>query len=470
MLPGGRREQNVKQNLTIREKLGFGLGDTASNIVYQAVINILLYFYTDVYGIEAAAAGTLLLVVRIFDAITDPAMGAIADRTRSKHGRYRPWMLWVAVPYGGLAVAAFFTPDVDVGTKLVYAYISYALLMTAYTAVNVPYSALGGVMTGDSEERGNLQTWRFAMAMVGGFLVTSSIFPLAKLLGGGDSPENYRLGFPFAMTVMAIIAVFCFLLCFKLTREHVPPDPAHARRKATDDLKAMLTNSQWLVIAVVTLIVMTRGAMQGAAKPYFVNYYLITDHMPGWLEWFMGSPSSRLSAFLSLTMLAGVGGAVCANMLGRRFCKVSIMRIAMAGTILMNVLLFVIPRDAVLAALLILMSSNFFHMMFIPMLFSTVPDTVDYGLRTMGKGAMAMFCGGHLFVLKLGNAFGGFFVGHLLAWFGYQPNVEQTGKALTGIMLAFAGSSILSALLVLVCLQFYRLTRGWQSRGPGAAP
>jgi GPH family glycoside/pentoside/hexuronide:cation symporter len=157
-------------------------------------------------------------------------------------------------------------------------------------------------------------------------------------------------------------------------------------------------------------------------------------------------------------------------MLGRRFCKVSIMRIAMAGTILMNVLLFVIPRDAVLAALLILMSSNFFHMMFIPMLFSTVPDTVDYGLRTMGKGAMAMFCGGHLFVLKLGNAFGGFFVGHLLAWFGYQPNVEQTGKALTGIMLAFAGSSILSALLVLVCLQFYRLTRGWQSRGPGAAP
>ena len=183
------------------------------------------------YGIEAAAAGTLLLVVRIFDAITDPMMGAIADRTRSKHGRYRPWMLWVAVPYGALAVAAFVTPDVDMGTKLVYAYISYALLMTAYTAINVPYSALGGVMTGDSEERGNLQTWRFAMAMVGGFLVTSSVFPLAKILGGGESPENYRLGFPFAMTVMAIIAVLCFLLCFRLTKEHVPPDPNQPKRK-----------------------------------------------------------------------------------------------------------------------------------------------------------------------------------------------------------------------------------------------
>jgi GPH family glycoside/pentoside/hexuronide:cation symporter len=460
----------TKQNLTRTEKFGFGLGDTASNIVYQAVINILLYFYTDVYGIEAAAAGTLLLVVRIFDAITDPAMGAIADRTRSKHGRYRPWMLWVAIPYGALAVAAFFTPDVDMGTKLVYAYISSALLMTAYTAVNVPYSALGGVMTADSEERGNLQTWRFAMAMVGGFLVTSSIFPLAKLLGGGDSPEHYRLGFPFAMTVMAIIAVACFLVCFRLTKEHVPPAPEQHRRGALEDLGAMLRNSQWLVIALVTLIVMTRGAMQGAAKPYFVNYYLITDHMPAWLAWFMGSASSRLSAFLSMTMLAGVGGAVFANYLGHSRCKVSVMRVALGGLIVMNVLLFLIPRDAVLAALAIIMTANFFHMMFIPMLFSTVPDTVDYGLRTMGKGAMAMFCGGHLFVLKLGNALGGFFVGHLLAWFGYQPNVVQSERALTGIMMAFAGSSILSALLVLVCLQFYRLTRGWQDRTAGAVP
>ena len=465
-----RDERMAKQNLTTREKFGFGLGDTASNIVYQAVINVLLYFYTDVYGIEAAAAGTLLLVVRIFDAVTDPMMGAIADRTRSRHGRYRPWMLWVAIPYGALAVAAFFTPDVDMGTKLVYAYISYALLMTAYTAVNVPYSALGGVMTGDSEERGNLQTWRFAMAMVGGFLVTSSIFPLARILGGGDTPEHYRLGFPLAMTILAIIAVICFLLCFRLTKEHVQPEPDAPKHSALQDLAAMLTNSQWVIIALATLIIMTRGAMQGASKPYFVNYYLITDHLPAWLAWFMGSPSSRLSAFLSLTMLAGLGGAVFANILGRTWSKVSLMRLALAGTIVINALLFLIPRDAVLVALFLLMLSNFFHMMFVPMLFSTIPDTVDYGLHRTGKGAMAMFCGGHLFVLKLGNALGGFFVGHMLAWFGYQPNVEQTDRALNGILVAFAGSSIVAAVLVLACLQFYRLTRGWQDRLPKGSP
>ncbi len=454
----------AKQNLTKLEKFGFGLGDTASNIVYQAVINVLLYFYTDVYGITAAAAGTLMLVVRIFDAVTDPMMGAIADRTRSRHGRYRPWMLWVAVPYGALAVAAFFTPDVDLGNKLVYAYISYALLMTAYTAVNVPYSALGGVMTGDSVERGNLQTWRFAMAMVGGFLVTTSVFPLAKLLGGGETPEDLQLGFPFAMAIMAAIGVVCFLLCFRWTKEYIQADPVQAQRSPLADVRAMFSNTQWLIIALATLIIMTRGAMQSGTKPFFVKYYLITDHMPAWLAWFMGSTSSKLSAFLGMTMLAGVAGAITANQLGDRWCKVSVMKLALVGTIIMNVTLFLIPRDAVLAALVLVMSSNFFHMMFVPMLFSTVPDTVDYGLKTVGKGAMAMFCAGHLFALKMGNAFGGFFTGHFLGWFGYQANVEQSERALSGIMYAFAGSSIVGAILVVFCLHFYKLKRGWQDR------
>jgi GPH family glycoside/pentoside/hexuronide:cation symporter len=213
---------------------------------------------------------------------------------------------------------------------------------------------------------------------------------------------------------------------------------------------------------------MTRGAMQGSAKAYFVNYYLITDHLPAWLAWFMGSTSSKLSAFLSMTMLAGVGGAIAANALGQRLCKVTVMRIALAGTIVMNVLLFLIPRDAVLGALVILMLSNFCHMMFVPMLFSTVPDTVDYGQKKFGAGAIAMFCAGHLFVLKLGNASGTFITAAILDWTGYQPNVAQTDQALSGIMIAFAGSSIAAALLVLLCLQFYRLTRGWEGRMAGA--
>jgi glycoside/pentoside/hexuronide:cation symporter, GPH family len=460
----------AKQNLTFVEKIGFGLGDTASNIVYQAVINVLLYFYTDVYGIEAAAAGTLMLAVRLFDAVTDPMMGAVADRTKSKHGRYRPWMLWVAIPYGILAVAAFVTPNADMGTKLVYAYVSYALLMAAYTAVNVPYSALGGVMTADSEERANLQTWRFAMAMVGGALVSAAIFPLAALLGGGSEPSNYQVGFPFAMSVMAVIGILCFLGCFALTKEHVKGYDERSRGNPLQDVATMFRNSQWFIIALATLIIMTRGAMQGAAKPYFVDYYLITTNLPAWLPAFMGTKEALLSTFLTLTMLAGVGGALTAGVLVRNLCKVTVMRLALAGTITMNALLFLISRDAVFTALVLVMMSNFCHMMFVPMLFSTVPDTVDYGLKTVGKGAMAMFCAGHLFVLKMGNAFGGGMTGYVLSWFGYVPNAEQTDRALNGILLAFAGSSVLAAVLVIVCLQFYKLTRGWERRPEFAVP
>ncbi len=449
----------AKQNLSFTEKLGYGLGDTASNIVYQAVINVLLYFYTDVYGITAAAAGTLMLVVRFFDAVTDPIMGGIADRTRSKHGRYRPWMLWIAIPYGLLAVAAFITPGAGIGTKLVYAYISYALLMTAYTAVNIPYSALGGVMTDDSEERANLQTWRFAMAMVGGFLVTASIFPLARLLGGGSNPQQYQTGFPLAMTVMAIVGVLCFLGCFALTKEYVYHDRNLPKTDALSDVKAMFTNSQWLIIAVATLIIMTRGAMQSAAKPYFVHYYLINN-----LTGTFAQTSNLLSLFLGLTMLAGVAGAVAANFLIRKYCKVKVMKLALCGTIVMNASLFFVPREWIFQALSMTMLSNFFHMMFVPLLFSTIPDTVDYGIRKMGKGAMAMFCGGHLFALKAGNAFGGSLTGWLLAAFGYKANVEQSSRALFGIVLAFAGSTVIAASLALVCLHFYKLTRGWQER------
>jgi GPH family glycoside/pentoside/hexuronide:cation symporter len=210
---------------------------------------------------------------------------------------------------------------------------------------------------------------------------------------------------------------------------------------------------------------MTRGAMQSAAKPYFVDYYLINS-LTGWF----GETNNLLGLFLGLTMAAGVGGAIAANWLIRSFCKVRIMKYALAGTVVMNLSLFLVPREWMFQALLLTMCSNFFHMMFVPLLFSTIPDTVDYGKRTLGAGAMAMFCAGHLFVLKAGNAVGGFLTGFLLSWFGYEANVEQTERALTGIVIAFAGSSVVAALLVIFCLQFYRLTRGWQDRVPEAQP
>jgi glycoside/pentoside/hexuronide:cation symporter, GPH family len=466
----------AKQNLTAREKFGFGLGDMSSNIVFQAVANVLLYFYTDVYGITAASAGLLLMLVGYLDAVIDPAIGAAADRTRSKHGRYRPWMLWMAVPYGVVAVAAFITPDVSMGAKLVYAYISYALLVTAYSLINIPYSALGGAMTGDSEERANLQTWRFGLAMIGGFLVTTSIWPLARILGGGSEPENLQLGFPLAMIILAIIAVLGFLGCFKLTRERVYHDADVPKHSPWQDIRAMFTNSQWLIIALATFIIQVRGGMQGSAKAFYIDYYLVNNigsivSDNAFVRWFASTfaiTENLIAAFMGLTMLAGVAGVIVANRLLRVLCKVRVMQIALGATVTMNLLLFLLPREWILQALTLTMLASFFHMMFIPLLFSAVPDTVDFGLRSCGKGAMAMFCAGHLVALNIGIAVGRYLTGAVLGLFGYEANAVQSETALRGILIAFAGSSIIGAILVIICLQFYRLTRGWQQRIPVA--
>lgn len=464
----------AKQNLTKLEKFGFGLGDLSSNIVFQAVANVLLYFYTDVYGIEAAAAGTLLFLVGLLDAVIDPPIGAAADRTRSKHGRYRPWMIWIAVPYGVVAVAAFVTPDVSMGAKLVYAYISYALLVTAYSLINIPYSALVGVMTSDSEERANLQTWRFGLAMVGGFLVTTSVLPLARILGGGGEPENLQLGFPLAMTILGIIAVAGFLGCFALTRERVYHDEGKPPVNPWRDALAMVTNSQWLIIALATFIIQVRGGMAGASKAFFVDYYLINTFGSvvsdnPFVRWFADTfavTENLIGLFMGLNMLAGVAGVIIANRLLRSHCKVRIMQFALGGTVTMNVLLFLLPREWMFQALTLTMLANCFHMMFIPLLFSAVPDTVDFGLRTIGKGAMAMFCAGHLLALNVGSTSGRAMTGWLLDVFGFEANAIQNEQTLNGIIFIFAGSSIVGGILVIFCLRFYRLTRGWQDRLP----
>lgn len=459
------------QGLSLREKLGYGLGDMASNIVYQAVINVLMYFYTDVYGIEAAAAGTLMIAVRFFDALIDPIMGAVADRTRTRWGRYRPWLLWSAIPYGVFAVTAFVTPDVPAGTKLVYAYISYGLLMAAYTAVNIPYSALAGVMTADKDERSGLQSWRFGMAMVGGFLVTVSVWPLSRLLGGGGKPAQLQLGFPFSILLLAIVGVVALLGCFAWTRERTYPCGSNRAGEAKvgvlEDLGAMFRNSQWLIVTLAMLVIQIRGGLQGNVKPYFIKYY-VHHHLTG----FFSINENFMALYMGLTMLAGVAGVFVANRLFSklRWCKVTVMKAALVGSLVPNALLLAVPREWWVGSLLLIMLANFFHMMFLPLLFAAIPDTVDYGLRTIGRGAMAMFFAGQLFALKMGISIGGGCAGWILGVFGYKANVEQTARSLFGIKLAFAGGPLVAAVVVLVLLQLYKLKKGWEENGQVIGP
>jgi len=431
------------QRLAVLEKFGYGLGDTASNIVFQVVINFMLYFYTDVFGITAAAAGTLMLAVRMFDAITDPIMGGIADRTRTRWGSYRPYLLWISIPYGLLAVLTFTTPDLSDGGKLLYAYVTYALLMTAYTAINIPYSALGGVITSDPQERASVQSWRFMLAMVGGALVAATTLPMVEFFGG----ENEQKGFQMAMAVLSVIAVGCFIACFVLTRERENPTARAARQSMGADFISLMRNDQWVIIAIVTFVLLISVAMKGASMPYYVSYYL--------------DSKSSITLFMTSNMLAGVAGAMFANWMTRYFCKVAVMRWASLALALVYTAMAFVQRDQYMLALVLTICSNFVHMIIIPYLFSAVADTVDYGLQRWGKGAMAMSYSGHLLALKIGIALGGALSGWILAYVGYQPNVQQTETALSGIVFLYTWASAIAGILLIICFGFYRLNRNW---------
>lgn len=432
------------RRLSILEKFGYGLGDTASNIVFQVVVNYLLFFYTDVFGIEAAAAGTLMLVVRIFDAFTDPVMGGLADRTRTRWGTYRPWLLFMAVPYGIVAVLAFVTPDLSEGAKLAYAYITYIILMTVYTAINIPYSALGGVITADPQERASVQSWRFMLAMTGGLIIASATLPLVGALGQGDQQK----GFTLAMVVLGAVAVVCFFACFALTKERENPAAAAQRRGYFSDFFSVFRNDQFVVVAVITFILLVSVAMKGSSRPYYVLYYL-------------GGDQSDVSLFFTLDMLAGVFGAMFANWLSKRYDKVRVMTWASGALAVVYAALALVPPEQFTTALVLATLSNFVHMIIIPYLFSMVADTVDYGLDRWGRGAMAMSYSAHLLALKFGIALGGALAGWSLGWVGYQPNAEQTPEALNGIVFLFGWASAIAGVLLVFCLRFYRLDRAW---------
>ncbi len=208
--------------LSKKEKIAYGLGDTASNIIFQTVMLFLTFFYTDIFGISPAVVGTLFLVVRVIDAVTDPIMGALTDATHTKYGSYRPYLLWLAIPFAVISVITFTTPAMDDGNKIIYAFVTYALLMLVYTAINIPYSALGGVLSSNPNERVSIQSYRFVFGMLGGLLVTSCTLPLVKSFGEG----NNELGYQLTMLVMSCLGVVLFLICFRYTKERVI-NPSH---------------------------------------------------------------------------------------------------------------------------------------------------------------------------------------------------------------------------------------------------
>ena len=422
-----------------REKLAYAAGDTASCLYYNTFNVFLMFFYTDVFGIGAAAVGTMLLVTRIWDTMLDPLMGMAADRTRSRFGHFRPWILWMAVPYAVTGTLAFITPGFDASGKLIYAYITYTLVMMVYTAINIPYGALLGVITANSEERTRLSSYRFLGAFLGNLIVQGTLLHLVGVLGHGQ-PQR---GFPLAMGVFAVAAAGLFLFTFSSTKERVQP-PVSQKSSMRQDLGDLLKNRPWVILCVTGILCLIWISIRNACTVYYFKYYVGSETMA--------------SSFMVLGTLATLLGVALTSrisrMLGGKRRAYIVLTLISAG---LNAALYPArPSDLVLIYATQILGS-FFSGPLLPLTWSMYADTADYGHWKYGRRATGLTFSAATFSQKIGWTLGGSIAAWVLAYFGFQANAVQNVGTLGGIRLMMSLLPAIVCVLTAVAAGFYRL-------------
>lgn len=426
--------------LSIKEKVAYGLGDTASNLVFQTVMLFLAYFYTDIFGLSPALVGVLFLSVRILDAVTDPMMGALTDRTHSRHGKFRPYLLWLALPFAGCTILAFTTPDLTPTAKAVYAFVTYGLLMLAYTAINIPYSALGGVLTSNPDERVSVQSYRFVFGMLGGLIVTAGTLPLVQWLGDGDQASGYQQ----TIILMSALGVVLFWLCFAGTKERVFPPPSQ-QSSIREDLAHLWGNDQWRILCAAAFVLLVGMVLKSTLAIYYVKYYLGREDL--------------ITAFITLGMLGNITGCALAQALARRMCKVKAYIGLQLISALLCVVAFFIGQTQLVMAFVLYVLWCIFMQMATPLLWAKMADVVDYGHDQTGIRITGMLYSSIVFFIKLGLALGGAMGGWLLAYYGYEAGQAQSVQSVEGIRLSFTLFPALFFVLVAAIMTGYRLNK-----------
>jgi len=441
--------------LPVFEKVGFGLGDTASNIMYQAWSFFLAKFYTDVFGISTKHAATMFLVTRVWDMVNDPLMGMIADRTKTRWGKFRPYLLWIPIPYGLLIYCMFVTPEWGQNAKLVYAYATYILATMAYTAVNIPYSSLMAVITPDPKERTTLSQYRFFFAFIGMLLITTFMLPLVKLLGadpthaGFDSELGYSqaLGYQRTMGVFGLLAIVLFMITFLTTRERVVPAKTQ-KGSFGQDLMNVFQNVPWIILFSACIFWLTHNMIRNGAIAYYFDYVSSSGNEVMFTLPVFKLDFDRTTTFLTIGtfgMMTGVFlSTPCKKHLGKKSASIIL---ALAGAVVGAVFYWLPPENFVVLGVM-----NFVWSIIAGatpvFLFAMFTDVTDFHEWKFGRRATGLVIAGIMFAIKMGVALGGYLILKLLGHFGYVANQVQTPEATQGIKLLL---SVVPAAFLLVC-------------------
>lgn len=424
--------ENTNLKLSFKEKVGYSLGDTASHFVWDMVGFWLLFFYTDVYGISAAAAGTIMLVARFWDMAIDPIIGVVSDRTNSRWGKFRPYILFGAVPYAILAILTFTTPNLGEIGKIIYAGATYVLLMTAYAAINLPYSALGAVMTDDTYERAGLNTYRFIAGFSGQFIVTGLALTLAEFFGHGNKAQ----GFQYTVLMFAILSLIFFFITFQTTKERVQP-PKAQKNSLREDLKNLFANKAWRILAIVGIISFIMFAMQNAAIAYYFKYYLGREN--------------NVQLFNVIGTVALIVALPLSKPLAKRFGNKNVF---IGSSLISGVFFMLIYLPGVKDLITIYVFNIIAKMAYapaVPLLWTMIADSADYGEWTTGRRATGLYFSAAVFAQKAGWGIGAAIAGWILTISQFVPNVTQSNTAITGIKLLV---SVIPGILYMSCALF----------------
>ncbi len=466
------------------EKVGYSLGDLAANLIFQTLLTFLAFFYTDVYGLAPAKAAGIMVVGGMVGALFTPVMGIIADRTKTRWGKFRPWLLWTAVPFGALALLAFSTPDLSPDGKYLYAFTTYILLLLVYAANNLPYSALSGVLTGSMAERNSLSSYRFVAVMVAQFVIQVLLLPLVLILGGGDKATGFRN----TMMLFSSVGTVFFLIAFFTTKERVLP-VVETRSSIRQDVSDLIRNGPWIVMLLVTFLLFFSLALKGGSFIYYFKNYISEPGLAAFLQgigfnglianinsalgqvglgefkWPKDAATSGFSLFNGcgiITMIIGIGFS---KKLADKFGKRNVFGYALFASTLFVFAFYFYPADNIGLMFVSHILRGFFYGITIPLLWAMIADVADYSEWKNGRRATAIIFSAMILGLKAGLTVGGAVVAGLLALYGYDAKLPaQSAETLQGILLSVSVYASIPFFAAAGLMYFYTINKALETQ------
>lgn len=470
------------EKISVLEKVGFSLGDSAANFIFQTIMLLQLSFYTNTFGISATAIAVLFLVGRLVGAVADPVMGVIADRTETRWGKFRPWIIWSAIPFGIFGFLAFYTPDLGQTGKVIWAFATYILLMLVYSANNIPYSALSGVITGDQKQRNSLFSYRFVFVVFATIAIQGFAIPMVNHFGQGDSAKGYMI----TMGIFSALAVLFFIATFSWTKERVKPNPEQ-KQSLKQDISDLLHNGPWVIMFLVFVMMFVFLAIRNGMLLFFFQYDLDVPSMTSFLSklnhgslgllekiGMAGSTADAAGSIFGITnilgQLASIVGIVVSNLLVSRLGKRNVFIGGLILATLFAASFYVVPPTGIAFVLLLQVLYNFAWGITMPIPWAMMADVADYSDWKFNRRSTAIVFAGIVIGLKVGLAIGGAIGSLLLKWSGYVAPpanvswVAQTSSAISGIRLSTSIYPAIAIAFVIILLFFYKINKSMETK------